>query len=46
MLVQHTAHVWGPSTDEPLCITPAGVDYSWRAVLVLVRDGLARDEAL
>ena len=39
MLVQHATHVWGPWTDEPLCISPAGVDYFWRAVLVLVRDG-------
>jgi hypothetical protein len=39
MLVQHATHVWGPSTDEPLCIHPAGVDDFWRAVLVLVRDG-------
>ena len=39
MLVQHATSVWGPSTDEPLCINPTGVDFFWRAVLVLVRDG-------
>jgi hypothetical protein len=39
MLVQHATSVWGPSTDEPLSINPTGVDFFWRAVLVLVRDG-------
>jgi len=30
--------------DEPVCIKPAGVDYRWRAVLVLMRDGPLCDD--
>ena len=30
--------------DEPVCINPAGVDYLWRAVLMLVRDGPQCDD--
>jgi hypothetical protein len=36
--VQHSAHVWSGFNDEPLCVNAAGLDFLWRAILVLVRD--------